>query len=90
MFTLKDHDCSRVHMLVTCNSVTAVLQSNSEHISLQPLRVEILHAAVMAHQIFALRLGSWFQKIIGYSGAAVVATVQYTPTCRAADCLHRT
>uniref|UniRef100_A0A671WAZ7 E3 ubiquitin-protein ligase n=1 Tax=Sparus aurata TaxID=8175 RepID=A0A671WAZ7_SPAAU len=37
------------------------------HISLQPLRVEILHAAVMAHQTFALRLGSWFQKIIGYS-----------------------
>uniref|UniRef100_A0A7N5ZUC6 E3 ubiquitin-protein ligase n=1 Tax=Anabas testudineus TaxID=64144 RepID=A0A7N5ZUC6_ANATE len=37
------------------------------HISLQPLRVEILHAAVMAHQTFALRLGSWFQKIISYS-----------------------
>lgn len=45
------------------------LQSNSEQISLQPLRVEILHAAVMAHQTFALRLGSWFQKIISYSGA---------------------
>uniref|UniRef100_A0A4W6F7L3 E3 ubiquitin-protein ligase n=1 Tax=Lates calcarifer TaxID=8187 RepID=A0A4W6F7L3_LATCA len=37
------------------------------HISLQPLRVEILHAAVMAHQTFALRLGAWFQKIISYS-----------------------
>uniref|UniRef100_A0A673CDZ8 E3 ubiquitin-protein ligase n=1 Tax=Sphaeramia orbicularis TaxID=375764 RepID=A0A673CDZ8_9TELE len=37
------------------------------HISLQPLRVEILHSSVMAHQTFALRLGSWFQKIIGYS-----------------------
>uniref|UniRef100_A0A665WTG0 E3 ubiquitin-protein ligase n=1 Tax=Echeneis naucrates TaxID=173247 RepID=A0A665WTG0_ECHNA len=37
------------------------------HISLQPLRVEILHAAVMAHQTFALRLGSWFQKIVSYS-----------------------
>uniref|UniRef100_A0A667XIL5 E3 ubiquitin-protein ligase n=1 Tax=Myripristis murdjan TaxID=586833 RepID=A0A667XIL5_9TELE len=43
------------------------VSSNSEHISLQPLRVEILHSAVMAHQSFALRLGSWFQQIIGYS-----------------------
>lgn len=47
-------------------------QSNSEHISLQPLRVEILHAVVMAHQTFAIRLGSWFQKIIGYSGAVAI------------------
>uniref|UniRef100_A0A673YP90 E3 ubiquitin-protein ligase n=1 Tax=Salmo trutta TaxID=8032 RepID=A0A673YP90_SALTR len=37
------------------------------HISLQPLRVEILHSAVMAHQSFAMRLGAWFQQIIGYS-----------------------
>lgn len=55
-----------------------MLQSNSEHISLQPLRVEILHAAVMAHQTFALRLGSWFQKIISYSGATVITTAHYT------------
>lgn len=46
------------------------LQSNSEHISLQPLRVEILHTAVMAHQTFALRLGVWFQKVTGYSGTS--------------------
>ncbi|KAL7380104.1 hypothetical protein ABVT39_011811 [Epinephelus coioides] len=32
-----------------------------------PLRVEILHASVMAHQTFVLRLGTWFQKIISYS-----------------------
>ncbi|XP_058471362.1 E3 ubiquitin-protein ligase UBR1 isoform X1 [Solea solea] len=44
-----------------------VNMSHSENLILQPLRVEILHAAVMAHQTFALRLGSWFQKIIGYS-----------------------
>ncbi|KAG7238534.1 hypothetical protein INR49_030807, partial [Caranx melampygus] len=55
--------------LNTCQQARDLIRSNSEHISLQPLRVEILHAAVMAHQIFALRLGSWFQKIIGYSGA---------------------
>ncbi|KAM3594627.1 uncharacterized protein V6R79_011104 [Siganus canaliculatus] len=53
--------------LHTCRQAKGLIRSNSEHISLQPLRVEILHAAVMAHQTFALRLGSWFQKIIGYS-----------------------
>uniref|UniRef100_A0A3Q3EW22 E3 ubiquitin-protein ligase n=1 Tax=Kryptolebias marmoratus TaxID=37003 RepID=A0A3Q3EW22_KRYMA len=52
----------------SCQQAKESIRSNSEHISLQPLRVEILHAAVMAHQTFALRLGSWFQKIIGYSG----------------------
>ncbi|RVE57238.1 hypothetical protein OJAV_G00213940 [Oryzias javanicus] len=53
--------------LRSCQQAKDLIKSNSEHISLQPLRVEILHAAVMAHQTFALRLGSWFQKIIGYS-----------------------
>lgn len=59
---------------------TVALQSNSEHISLQPLRVEILHVAVMAHQTFALRLGSWFQKIISYSGATTISTILYLQT----------
>ncbi|KAM4541816.1 E3 ubiquitin-protein ligase UBR1 [Odontesthes bonariensis] len=53
--------------LRTCQQAKDLIRSNSEHISLQPLRVEILHATVMAHQTFALRLGSWFQKVIGYS-----------------------
>ncbi|XP_076014612.1 E3 ubiquitin-protein ligase UBR1 [Genypterus blacodes] len=53
--------------LRSCQQAKDLIRSNSEHISLQPLRVEILHAAVMAHQTFALRLGAWFQKIIGYS-----------------------
>lgn len=68
VFNVKEVFCN----LTLHASLTVVLQSNSEHISLQPLRVEILHAAVMAHQTFALRLGSWFQKIIGYSGASVL------------------
>eukprot|EP00064_Thunnus_orientalis_P001557 superscaffoldBa00000107_g1560 len=51
----------------SCQQAKDLIKSNSEHISLQPLRVEILHATVMAHQTFALRLGSWFQKIISYS-----------------------
>ncbi|XP_071354990.1 E3 ubiquitin-protein ligase UBR1 isoform X2 [Trachinotus anak] len=53
--------------LRSCQQAKDLIRSNSEQISLQPLRVEILHAAVMAHQTFALRLGSWFQKIISYS-----------------------
>ncbi|KAK2826083.1 hypothetical protein Q5P01_020297 [Channa striata] len=53
--------------LLSCQQAKDLVRSNSEHISLQPLRVEILHATVMAHQTFALRLGSWFQKIISYS-----------------------
>jgi len=57
---------------VSWSPFCVVLQSNSEHISLQPLRVEILHATVMAHQTFALRLGFWFQKVIGYSGNEAV------------------
>ncbi|XP_028995354.1 E3 ubiquitin-protein ligase UBR1 [Betta splendens] len=54
-------------LLPSCQQAKDLIRSNSEHISLQPLRVEILHTAVMAHQTFALRLGSWFQKIISYS-----------------------
>lgn len=53
--------------LSVCQQAKDLIRSNSEHISLQPLRVEILHSAVMAHQSFALRLGTWFQQIIGYS-----------------------
>uniref|UniRef100_A0A3Q1G0S1 E3 ubiquitin-protein ligase n=1 Tax=Acanthochromis polyacanthus TaxID=80966 RepID=A0A3Q1G0S1_9TELE len=53
--------------LRSCQQAKDLIRANSEHISLLPLRVEILPAAVMAHQTFALRLGPWFQKIIGYS-----------------------
>ncbi|KAJ7990733.1 hypothetical protein DPEC_G00289980 [Dallia pectoralis] len=53
--------------LLSCQQAMNLIRSHSENISLQPLRVEILHSAVMAHQSFALRLGAWFQQIIGYS-----------------------
>ncbi|XP_034051112.1 E3 ubiquitin-protein ligase UBR1 isoform X2 [Thalassophryne amazonica] len=53
--------------LQSCLQAKDLIRHNSEHISLQPLRVEVLHTTVMAHQSFALRLASWFQKIIGYS-----------------------
>ncbi|KAL0969076.1 hypothetical protein UPYG_G00222340 [Umbra pygmaea] len=53
--------------LSSCQEAKNLIRSHSEHISLQPLRVEILHSVVMAHQSFAIRLGSWFQQIVGYS-----------------------
>uniref|UniRef100_A0A8C2DQF1 E3 ubiquitin-protein ligase n=1 Tax=Cyprinus carpio TaxID=7962 RepID=A0A8C2DQF1_CYPCA len=54
--------------LRSCQQAKDNIRRNSEHIIQKPLRVEILHTAIMAHQTFALRLGAWFQKIIGYSG----------------------
>ncbi|XP_056332671.1 E3 ubiquitin-protein ligase UBR1 [Danio aesculapii] len=53
--------------LRTCQQAKDNIRRNSEHIIQKPLRVEVLHTAIMAHQTFALRLGAWFQKIIGYS-----------------------
>uniref|UniRef100_A0A8C0XLZ1 E3 ubiquitin-protein ligase n=1 Tax=Castor canadensis TaxID=51338 RepID=A0A8C0XLZ1_CASCN len=41
--------------------------SHSENVSQHPLHVEVLHSEVMAHQKFALRLGSWMNKIMSYS-----------------------
>uniref|UniRef100_A0A8C2B7C4 E3 ubiquitin-protein ligase n=1 Tax=Cyprinus carpio TaxID=7962 RepID=A0A8C2B7C4_CYPCA len=52
--------------LSSCQQAKDNIRHNSEHIIQIPLRVEILHTAIMAHQTFALRLGAWFQKIIGY------------------------
>uniref|UniRef100_A0A8C4XR57 E3 ubiquitin-protein ligase n=1 Tax=Falco tinnunculus TaxID=100819 RepID=A0A8C4XR57_FALTI len=40
---------------------------HSENVSQRPLHVEVLHADVMAHQKFALRLGSWLNKLMSYS-----------------------
>ncbi|TSO25214.1 E3 ubiquitin-protein ligase UBR1 [Bagarius yarrelli] len=58
--------------LRSCQQTKDLIRSSSEHITQQPLRVEILNSSVMAHQTFALRLGSWLQQIIGYSGARKV------------------
>ncbi|MCJ8736842.1 hypothetical protein PDJAM_G00016990 [Pangasius djambal] len=53
--------------LRSCQQAKELIRTSSEHITQQPLRVELLHSVVMAHQTFALRLGTWFQQIIGYS-----------------------
>uniref|UniRef100_A0A8B9KV12 E3 ubiquitin-protein ligase n=1 Tax=Astyanax mexicanus TaxID=7994 RepID=A0A8B9KV12_ASTMX len=51
----------------SCQQAKDLIRSTAEQITQQPLRVEILHSALMARQTFALRLGPWFQQIIGYS-----------------------
>ncbi|CAL8295698.1 unnamed protein product [Arctogadus glacialis] len=53
--------------VLACQEVNDLIESNSKHISQEALRVEVLRYAVVAHQTFALRLGNWFQKIVGYS-----------------------
>ncbi|XP_058255493.1 E3 ubiquitin-protein ligase UBR1 isoform X2 [Hemibagrus wyckioides] len=53
--------------LRSCQQAINLIRSSSEHITQQSLRVELLPSTVMAHQTFALRLGNWFQQIIGYS-----------------------
>uniref|UniRef100_A0A8B9FQI0 E3 ubiquitin-protein ligase n=1 Tax=Amazona collaria TaxID=241587 RepID=A0A8B9FQI0_9PSIT len=47
-------------------------ERHSENISQRPLHVEVLHADVTAHQKFALRLGSWLNKLMSYSRARKV------------------
>ncbi|GAB1286774.1 E3 ubiquitin-protein ligase UBR1 [Apodemus speciosus] len=51
----------------TCQEAKEEIKSHSENVSQHPLHVEVLHAVVMAHQKFALRLGSWMNRIMSYS-----------------------
>ncbi|KAB0395433.1 hypothetical protein E2I00_005236, partial [Balaenoptera physalus] len=50
-----------------CQEAKEDIKSHSENVSQHPLHVEVLHSEVMAHQKFALRLGSWMNKIMSYS-----------------------
>ncbi|XP_075470396.1 E3 ubiquitin-protein ligase UBR1 isoform X2 [Ascaphus truei] len=50
-----------------CQGVEDDIKAHSENVSLRPLRTEVLHADVMAHQKFALRLGHWLNKLMAYS-----------------------
>uniref|UniRef100_A0A8C7BK94 E3 ubiquitin-protein ligase n=1 Tax=Neovison vison TaxID=452646 RepID=A0A8C7BK94_NEOVI len=50
-----------------CQEAKEDIKSHSENVSQHPLHVEVLHSDVMAHQKFALRLGSWMNKIMSYS-----------------------
>ncbi|XP_052039314.1 E3 ubiquitin-protein ligase UBR1 isoform X2 [Apodemus sylvaticus] len=51
----------------TCQEAKEEIKSHSENVSQHPLHVEVLHAVVMAHQKFALRLGSWMNRMMSYS-----------------------
>ncbi|XP_032917905.1 E3 ubiquitin-protein ligase UBR1 isoform X1 [Catharus ustulatus] len=50
-----------------CQEAKEEIKRHSENVSQRPLHVEVLHADVMAHQKFALRLGSWLNKLMSYS-----------------------
>lgn len=48
-----------------CNHVKGLVERITSHHSPKPLRVTVMHTSVVAHQIFALRLLSWMQQLIG-------------------------
>uniref|UniRef100_A0A6I8NA37 E3 ubiquitin-protein ligase n=2 Tax=Ornithorhynchus anatinus TaxID=9258 RepID=A0A6I8NA37_ORNAN len=50
-----------------CQEAREDIKRHSENVSQHPLHVEVLHADVMAHQRFALRLGSWLNGLMSYS-----------------------
>ncbi|KAJ7344783.1 hypothetical protein JRQ81_000733 [Phrynocephalus forsythii] len=52
---------------VVCQEVKEVIKKHSSNVSQGPLNVKVLHADVVAHQKFALRLGSWLNKLMTYS-----------------------
>ncbi|KYO28439.1 hypothetical protein Y1Q_0016017 [Alligator mississippiensis] len=51
----------------SCQEAKEEIKRHSENVSQRPLHVEVLHADVVAHQKFALRLGSWLNKLMSYS-----------------------
>ncbi|XP_054682442.1 E3 ubiquitin-protein ligase UBR1 isoform X4 [Grus americana] len=51
----------------SCQEAKEEIKRHSENVSQRALHVEVLHADVMAHQKFALRLGSWLNKLMSYS-----------------------
>ncbi|KAL7992394.1 hypothetical protein Chor_016650 [Crotalus horridus] len=52
---------------VVCQEAKEEIKKHSNNVSQGPLNVMVLHADVMAHQKFALRLGSWLNKLMSYS-----------------------
>uniref|UniRef100_A0A8D2J7Y9 E3 ubiquitin-protein ligase n=1 Tax=Varanus komodoensis TaxID=61221 RepID=A0A8D2J7Y9_VARKO len=50
-----------------CQEAKEEIKKHSSNVSQGPLNVKVLHADIMAHQKFALRLGSWLNKLMSYS-----------------------
>ncbi|XP_053553773.1 E3 ubiquitin-protein ligase UBR1 isoform X2 [Bombina bombina] len=53
--------------LEECREVAEDIKAHSENVSLRPLRVELLHSLVIAHQSFAFQLAVWLNKLLAYS-----------------------
>ena len=45
-----------------------LLQRNTSRHGAKPLKVQVMHKTVVAHQQFALKMITWLQTIIGQSG----------------------
>nr|XP_056707151.1 E3 ubiquitin-protein ligase UBR1 [Euleptes europaea] len=52
---------------VACQEAKEEIKKHSKNVSQHPLTVKVIHADIMAHQKFALRLGSWLNKLMSYS-----------------------
>ncbi|XP_033001993.1 E3 ubiquitin-protein ligase UBR1 isoform X1 [Lacerta agilis] len=50
-----------------CQEAKEEIKKHSNNVSQGPLNVKVLHVDIMAHQKFALRLGSWLNKLMSYS-----------------------
>lgn len=60
--------CGNGHKnFVVTNAIFVLQQSTSRHGS-KPLKVQVMHTVVVAHQTFCLRLMVWLQKMIEKSG----------------------
>ncbi|XP_008102293.2 E3 ubiquitin-protein ligase UBR1 isoform X2 [Anolis carolinensis] len=52
---------------IVCQEAKEDIKKHSSNVSQGALNVKVLHADIMAHQKFALRLGSWLNKLLSYS-----------------------
>nr|DBA27212.1 TPA: hypothetical protein GDO54_011378 [Pyxicephalus adspersus] len=50
----------------SCNRAKSIIVRNTSR-QTKPLKVHVMHASVVAHQTFGLRILSWLGQIIGYS-----------------------
>ena len=52
-----------------CNTVKVAIQRITSRHGSKPLRVDVMHTSVVAHQTFATRLLNWLQEILAYCEA---------------------
>jgi len=50
-----------------CNEVKRIVERITGRRGIKPLKVMVIHSHVVAHQVFAMRLISWLDGILGYS-----------------------